>query len=399
MKKFLAVILAGALCLGALTACGGDSTSTTAAADGEESTTVAEEVESGDPIKIGVLAPLTGDVSVYGIAAKNGIVMGIDEINAAGGVLGRQIELVILDEKGDISEAVNAYNSLMNQEVVAIIGDVTSKPCMAVAELAAEENMPMITPTGTAAPITTYGPNVFRTCFIDPFQGTIMATYASENLGATTAAIVYNTSDDYSSGLADAFVVQAEAKGITIVAKEGYGAADKDFRTQLTKIAELDPDVVFVPDYYNTDALIATQARELGYDKPLLGGDGWDGVLGVLDEANVSVVNNCFFASHYSPDDTAEQVVNFLSGFEAKFGETPNSFAALGYDTAYIMAEAIKNAGSTDSQAIIDALAATDMSCVTGDITFDEIGDPIKTVSVIELKDGVASLNSKVSLD
>ena len=393
MKKVLAICMAGVMSFALLTACGSSSTGTTTTA----APTTAAEAEG--PIKIGVLAPLTGEVSVYGIAAKNGIVMATDEINANGGVLDRQIELVILDEKGDISEAVNAYNSLMNQGIVALLGDVTSKPCMAVAELAAEDNLPMITPTGTAAAITTYGPNIFRTCFIDPFQGTIMATYAADVLGAKTAAIVYNTSDDYSSGLAEAFVETAGEKEITIVAKEGYGADDKDFRTQLTKIQDLDPDVLFVPDYYGTDALIATQAREIGYDKPLLGGDGWDGILTVLDEANVSVVNNCFFASHYSPDDETPLVADFITGYEELYGETPNSFAALGYDTAYIMAEAIKNAESTDSAAIVAALQAAEMSCVTGDIKFAETGDPIKSVAIIKLTDGVASLDTKISVD
>lgn len=402
MKKVLALILAGVMSFAVLTACSGDKDTTQATQEvqNENSDETKEVAEAtGDPIKIGVLAPLTGDVSIYGIAAKNGIVMAVDEINAAGGVLGSQIELVILDEKGDISEAVNAYNSLLNQDIVALLGDVTSKPCMAVAELAAEDNLPMITPTGTASAITEYGNNIYRTCFIDPFQGTIMATYAADTLEAKTAAVIYNTSDDYSTGLADAFVATAEEKGMTIVAKEGYGADDKDFKAQLTTIQELNPDVLFVPDYYNTVALIATQAREIGFDKPLLGGDGWDGVLDVLDAANVSVVNNCFFASHYSPDDTAEIVANFISSYTEKYNETPNSFAALGYDTAYIMAEAIKAAGSTESSAIIDALAATDLSRVTGDITFAENGDPIKSVAIIELKDGVASLNSKVSVE
>jgi branched-chain amino acid transport system substrate-binding protein len=255
-------------------------------------------------IKLGVLAPLTGDVSVYGIAVNNGIKLAMEEINKNGGVLGQQIALETLDEKGDISEAVTAYNKLLTKDVVALLGDVTSKPSIAVAELAAKDKMPMLTPTGTAAAITTYGDNIFRTCFIDPFQGKIMATFASEKLKAKNVAIMYNTSDDYSQGVAKAFAEKAKELGITVVANEGYGADDKDFRTQLTKIQALNPDALFLPDYTKTVALIATQAREIGYTKPLLGADGWDGVLTALDASNKKAVDNSYFSNHYSTTDT-----------------------------------------------------------------------------------------------
>lgn len=325
---------------------------------------------SSDTITLGVLAPLTGDVSVYGITTKNGIDLAIEEINKNGGVLGKTIKIEALDEKGDIAEATNAYNKLTSQNIVALIGDVTSKPSIAVAELAAADGTPMLTPTGTAQAITEAGDNIFRVCFTDPFQGKVMATYAADSLSAKNVAIMYNTSDDYSQGVAKAFKETAEGKGLKIVANEGYGNDDKDFRTQLTKIQSAKVDAIFIPDYYTKVALIATQAREIGYKGPMLGADGWDGVLGVLDAANKGVVDNSYFSSHFSTADTAPVVANFVKNYKEKFGEMPTGFSALGYDAAYLMVEAIKNAGSTDKAAITAALKNIKLDCVTGNIPF-----------------------------
>ena len=386
MKKFAALLMA-AMMVAALAACGG-----TEASSGSEGASQAAE---GETIKIGCLAPLTGEVSVYGIATSNGIQMGVDEINAAGGIGGKQIELITLDEKGDPTEAVNAYNNLVDQGVVAIIGDVTSKPCIAVAELAAADNMPMLTATGTAAEITTIGDNIFRTCFMDPFQGQIMANFAADNLGAAKVAVMYDTGSDYSQGLADSFQAQAEAKGMTVTAFEGYATADTDFTAILNKIIATEPDAIFVPDYYGDVSLVLNQARTAGYTGPMLGGDGWDGVLGVLPEDRMEVANNGYFSNHYSAAD--EAAAEFLTKYKELYGMDGNSFSALGYDSAYIMADAIERAGSTDAQAIIDALAATDIQCVTGHITFDENGDPIKDVAVTQFVDGEAVLAAKVT--
>ncbi len=270
---------------------------------------------------------------------------------------------------------------------------------MAVAEKAAKDNMPLITPTGTSAPITGYGDNVFRTCFTDPFQGKIMATFAADTLKVKTAAVIYNNSDDYSKGLTENFVATAKEKGFEIVAQEAYGADDKDFKTQLTKIQALNPDVLFVPDYYETVALIAAQAREVGFTNTMLGADGWDGVYSALDTSKYGLVDGCYFSSHYAPDDTDPAVVNFLAAFKAEYNEVPNSFAALGYDAAYMMKAAIEKAGSTDKQAIIDALASLEYTGVTGSVTFDENGDPIKPACIIQMKNGEASFHSRVSLD
>lgn len=393
MKKLLAMALATVIAAGMVTGCASKSNSSDGSATGSSAPA------SGEALKLGVLAPLTGEVSVYGVAAKNGIELAIEEINKAGGILGSQIELMIEDEKGDVSEAVNGYNKLMSKGMVALLGDVTSKPTMAVAELAAADGLPMITATGTALPITTYGPNVFRTCFTDPFQGRIMAKFAAENLKAKNIAIIYNTSDDYSTGLVTAFEEMAASKGVNITIKEAYGADDKDFKSQLTKIASTKPDALFVPDYYTKVALIASQAREVGFTGPMLGADGWDGVLGTLDDANKSVVNGSYISNHYSAQDTDEKVAGFVKAYTEKYGETPNAFAALGYDAAYMMTQAITTAGSTDAQAIVDAMKAIQFKGVTGNITFDENNNPIKDATILKLMDGEANFDSKVTAE
>ncbi|MBR5485780.1 MAG: ABC transporter substrate-binding protein [Oscillospiraceae bacterium] len=387
MKKILAMLLASMMCL-STAACGSKS---------EAPAEAAPEAAESETIVLGGLAPLTGAVSVYGIATANGVKLAIDEINAAGGVMGKQVVINILDEKGDPTEAVNAYNKLVDEGMVALIGDVTSKPCAAVAEVAVEDNIPMITPTGTMADITPIGDNVFRACFTDPGQGTIMATFAAEKLEAKSVAVLYNTSDDYSQGIAETFKKDAEEKGMTVVAYEGYGASDTDFKTQLTNIADSNPDAIMIPDYYEKVALIAAQAREVGYTGALLGGDGWDGVLTVLDESKLDVVNGSYYACHIFKEDVEnERLQKFLADYKEKYGEEANSFAALGYDAAYIMCNAIGAAGSTDADAIVAALNETNYSGITGDITFDEIGNPIKSTSIITLVDGKEALETKV---
>ncbi len=345
-----------------------------------------------ETIRIGGLAPLTGSVAVYGVATQRGVDLYVEQINAAGGVLGKQVEMVWYDEKGDAAEAVNAYNRLVG-DVVALIGDVTSKPTIAVAELAALDNMPMISATATAYDVTTPGANIFRACFLDPYQGNTMAVYAAENLGKQSAAVIYNIADDYSTGLAESFKAKFEELGGTVVAYEAYGASDIDFKSQLTNIASKNPDVIFMPDYYNIVAMIAKQAREAGLDMTFLGADGWDGLLTVVDDP--SILDGCYFCNHYSTDDPDENVQNFLTSYTEKYDETPVSFSALGYDAAKILFTAIETAGSTDAQAIVDAMAATDIDGVTGHITYDEHRDPQKDVAMITFEGGEMKLVEK----
>lgn len=346
-------------------------------------------------IKIGGLAPLTGEVSVYGIAASNGAKLAFDEINKAGGINGKQIEFVVLDEKGDVNEAINAYNKLADQEkVVAILGDVTSKPTISVAQLAAKANLPLLTPTATALDVTKQGTNVFRACYIDPFQGKIMAVFAADTLKVKKVAVIYNSGDDYSTGLMESFKAEAIAKGLELVATEGYSKGDTDFKAQLTKIAASGAEALFVPDYYNTVALIANQAKTAGLTIPLMGADGWDGILGVAEK---SEIEGYYFCNHYSTQDTDPTVQTFLATYKKTYGSEANALAALGYDGANILAAAIKKAGSTDSAAIIKALGETDYTGVTGNVKFDADRNPTKSVTIIQIKDGAYSFFSKIA--
>lgn len=344
---------------------------------------------SGDIIKIGGLAPLTGNVSVYGIAASNGAKLAVEAINNAGGIDGKKVEFVLYDEKGDPTEAVNAYNKLaQNDKVVALVGDVTSKPTIAVAQKAVKDKMPMITPTGTAADITKAGDNVFRACFIDPFQGQLMADYAAQRLNAKTAAIIYDNGDDYSTGVANAFEEEAKAAGITITNKEAYQSGSVDFKAQLTKIKAGNPDVVMVPVYYSDVALIAVQAKEIGLTAKLLGADGWDGVLEKIDQSNLDAVKDCYFCSQYSAESTDPDLQNFLKLYKETYKTDANMFAVLGYDAMGMVCEAIKQAGSTDSDKIIAAMKGLSYKGLTGTTTFDENRNPVREAVITTIADG-----------
>lgn len=400
MKKFLSALMVTALAV-SMAACSPKTETPAPETDNTkneqtEDEKAPEETALGDQILIGGLAPLTGNVAVYGITATNGAKLAFDEINAKGGILGKQIKFDILDEKGDESEAVSAYKKLSSQGMVALLGDITSKPTMAVAAEAADENMPMVTPTATAADVTTYGSNIFRVCFIDPFQGETMANYASETLKAEKAAVLYNTSDDYSSGIANAFKDKAESLGIEVVAFEGHGATDVDFKTQLTNIKQADPDVLLIPNYYAQVALIAPQAKEVGLEATLLGADGWDGVTAAVAADNLSVLEDAYFCNHYSIKDEAEKVQNFITAYKNKYGEEPSAFAALSYDAAYIIANAIEKAGSADKDAINEALKNTEYDGVTGKMTFDENNNPVKAVTIVKIVNGDYTFDSIV---
>ena len=377
MKKFNVVLLGAALLL---TACGGAKETSTEA----------------DVVKIGGIGPLTGPLAIYGVTSTNGSKLAMEEINKNGGILGKQVEYIVLDEKGDSTEAVTAYNKLVDEGVVALIGDITSKPSLAVAEVAAQDNMPMITPTGTQFNITEAGPNVFRVCFTDPYQGVVLANFAKNNLNAETVAVVVNNSNDYSDGVAKAFIEQAEKLGLKVVAKEGYSDGDKDFRAQLTKILPTNPDVLVVPDYYEQVALITTQAREVGIKSTFVGPDGWDGVAKTLDPSAYGAIENSYFTNHYSLQDQSEKVQNFLKAYKEAYNEEPSAFSALSYDAAYMVKAAIEKAGTTEKQAVVDALKSLDYSGVTGHLTFDEKNNPVKAVTVLKIVNGEYTFDSVV---
>lgn len=339
-----------------------------------------------DTIRIGGLAPLTGDAASYGVAVNNAIQMAVEDINANGGIDGKQIEYIYYDEKGDTTEATNAYNKLVQDDkVVAIIGDVTTKPTLAVAQTSQQDNIPIITATATAAEVTLTGSNIFRACFTDPFQGELMASYASEKLGATKVAVLSDMADDYSSGIAEAFVAKAEELGMQVVADEKYQDGDVDFKSQLTNIKGQNPDVLFLPVYYEDLRLISAQAKEVGVTAQLCGADGWDSVL--TDNFDSSVLNGGVFCSQYSTESTDERVQNFISTYKEKYEMDPNMFAVLAYDATNMMAQAISDAGSTDSQAIIDAMAALEYDGLTGHMTFDEDRNPQKSAVIVSIQD------------
>ena len=381
MKKFTLMLLGLSFLI---TACGGEKEATT------------KKTDVAATIKIGGLGPLTGPLAIYGVTATNGSKLAFEEINKNGGILGKQVEFVLFDEKGDSTEAVTAYNRLVDEGVVALVGDITSKPSLAVAEIAAQDNMPMITPTGTQFNITEAGPNVFRVCFTDPYQGVILANLAKNNLKANTVAIMVNNSSDYSDGVAEAFIKEAERLGLKIVAKEGYAEGDKDFRAQLTKVAATNPDVLLVPDYYEQVALITTQAREVGVKSTFIGPDGWDGVAKALDSSAYGAVENSYFTNHYSVEDTNEKVQNFLKAYREKYKDEPSAFSALSYDAAYLMKDAIEKAGSTDKDAIVKAMKESDFAGVTGHLRFDEKNNPVKAVTVLKVVNGNYTFDSVI---
>lgn len=381
MKKFTLMLLGLSFLI---TACGGEKEATT------------KKTDEAATIKIGGLGPLTGPLAIYGVTATNGSKLAFEEINKNGGILGKQVEFVLFDEKGDSTEAVTAYNRLVDEGAVALVGDITSKPSLAVAEIAAQDNMPMITPTGTQFNITEAGPNVFRVCFTDPYQGVILANLAKNNLKANTVAIMVNNSSDYSDGVAEAFIKEAERLGLKIVAKEGYAEGDKDFRAQLTKVAATNPDVLLVPDYYEQVALITTQAREVGVKSTFIGPDGWDGVAKALDSSAYGAVENSYFTNHYSVEDTNEKVQNFLKAYREKYKDEPSAFSALSYDAAYLMKDAIEKAGSTDKDAIVKAMKESDFAGVTGHLRFDEKNNPVKAVTVLKVVNGNYTFDSVI---
>jgi len=349
-----------------------------------------------DTITLGLITPETDEVAVYGLAVLNGTRLYVDELNAAGGINGKQVVLIDYDDKGDATEAMNAYNKLVYaDEIDALLGPVTSTPTFGVAEASAYDNVPGISATATHPDVTTYGENYFRACFEDPFQGSTICSFAAKELSAKTAAIIFNNGDSYSIGLKDSFSARAAEEGLEIVACEAYGKSDVDFKAQLTNIIEKNPDVLFLPDYYNTVYMICSQARDLGFAGTFLGVDGADGLL-EIEGADASIVEGMYFPNHYSTQSDSPITQEFIANYTAVYGEAPNSFAALAYDAAKIMCNAIKNAedagavidGEKSYQAIIDALHETDIQGATGPIVFDENNNPIKEVCIIQITGG-----------
>ena len=346
-----------------------------------------------DTIVIGGLAPLTGNVSQYGIATNNGILLAVEEINAKGGILGKQITFIPEDEQGDPTEAINAYNKLVqNDNIIALVGDVTTKPTIAVAQRASRDGIPMITPTATGADVTAAGENIFRACFIDPFQGELMAHYAFDKLNAKSVAVLYDSGDDYSSGIAETFKSTSEELGVEVVNYEGYSSGIDDFNAQLTKIKASNPDLIFLPVYYDDASKILVQAKRLEINAIFAGADGWDGVAEKLDASNLDVLDNTYYGSQYSRQSEDSRVQKFISDYKAAYKMDENMFAVLGYDAMMIMADAISRAGSTDSEAIVKALGETEFEGLTGTTVFDENRNPVREAYITTFENGEATV-------
>lgn len=356
--------------------------------------------KKNDTIKIGGIAPLSGGVAVYGTECKNGIDLAIEEINAAGGINGQKIEFICEDDEGDSAKSVNAYKKLVTKDrVKVIIGSLPSGCTMAITNLAQAQKVVQIAPAATAVAITDAGNYVFRACYTDPFQGKIGGKFAYENLGTKKAAILYDIGNDYSVGLTDNFTAEYTSMGGSIVSKESYSTGDKDFNAQLTKIKAANPEVIYLPDYYGTVALIAKQLRAQGINVPIVGADGWDGL---TDNAGDEVLNG-YYSNHYSENSSSAAVQTFVKSFKAKYNKAPNSFAALGYDCVYMLRDAMKASGSTDDSAKIrDALEATNGDYVTGHIVFDANRNPVKSAVMIKLvkaDDGKLSTAYEATVD
>lgn len=337
----------------------------------------------GNTVKIGGVAPLSGAVAVYGVECKNGIDLAVEEINAAGGINGKQVQFVCEDDEGAPDKTVNAFKKLTTKDgIKVVIGSLTSGCTQAITTLAQAGKVIQIAPAATAPAITDAGNYIFRACFIDPFQGTVGGKFAAENLGKRRAAVLYDIGNDYSVGLADNFKISFTENGGEIVSVESYATGDKDFNAQLTKIKNANPDVVYLPDYYGTVALIAKQLRAQGIDTPIVGADGWDGL---FENAGDEVLNG-FYSNHYAVDSTEPAVQKYVNAFRAKYNKDPNSFAALGYDSVYMLKDAMEKAGTTtDVAAIRQALEETDGNYVTGHLTFDEKRNPVKSAVMLRL--------------
>lgn len=344
--------------------------------------------KESDTIKLGGVFPITGDVPALGAAMENGAKLAIKEINEAGGVLDKQLEFIVEDDQNQAATAPNAITKLIEQDkVTAVIGTYASKCSIPMSAVAKEAQVVMITPSSTNEKVTLEGGEyVFRACFIDPYQGKVGAKFAVDSLGATKAAMLYDVGNDYCVGIASEFKSNFEAAGGTIVYEETYNAGESDFKAFLTEIKELGVDVLYLPDNYSTVGLIAKQARELGIECPFLGSDTWSDP--GLIEVGGDAIEGAYFTDHVSLKSDNEEVQKFVVAYKAEYNEEPSVFSVLSYDSVYLVAEAIKNVGNTDEAKIKDALAAIDMDCVSGHITFDENRNPIKSAVINKVENG-----------
>ncbi|RPI35163.1 MAG: ABC transporter substrate-binding protein [Chloroflexota bacterium] len=349
------------------------------------------------PIKVAILAPLSGAVPTFGESTKNGALLAIEEWNAKGGVLGRTIETIVEDSQCSADPAVNAANKVIDQDKVHyIVGEVCSGASIPISEIANPKGVVQISPTSTN-PLVTVGsdgttkPYIFRACFIDPFQGLVMAKFALQQ-GHKTAFLMYDQGNDYPRGLAEAFEKSFTDGGGTIVGKETYVATDTDFSAILTKVAESNADVLFLPDYYNIVNLVGPQAKERGVTSVMMGGDGWDSA-----DLDMAAAEGGYFSNHYSPEDSRPIVQDWVKNYTAKYGATPDALATLAYDAANMLLAAIEKAGVDDPAKVKDALASLEYEAVSGKITFDQFHNPVKAAAVLQVKDGKVTFVASIA--
>lgn len=391
MKKVLSLVLAGSMVL-SLAACGGskDTASTT-----DSSAASSAEASGSDTFKIGATGPITGGAAIYGNAVKNGIQIAVDEINEAGGINGYQIDYNFQDDEHDAEKAVNAYNNLKDWGMQVLIGTTTSAPCIAVVEKTHADNMFQITPSGTAVECVQYD-NAYRMCFSDPTQGTESAKYIGENGMAQKVAVIYDSSDVYSTGIYEAFAAEAENQPFDIVSVEAFTAdAKTDFSVQVQKSKDAGADLLFMPFYYTEASLVLAECNKQGYEPTFFGCDGMDGILGV-ENFDTALAEGLTFLAPFVAKSEDEQVQSFVSKYEADYGETPNQFAADAYDCVYVVKAAIEAAGATPDMSVSDlcdamkeAMTSVSYSGITGkDITWGEDGEPNKAPLVVKVVDG-----------
>jgi branched-chain amino acid transport system substrate-binding protein len=342
-----------------------------------------------DTIRVGEYASLTGKEAAFGQSSHKGTMLAFEEINAAGGVLGKKLELLYEDDQSKPGESATDVRKLIaRNHVVAVLGEVASSRSLESAPLCQQSHIPMISPSSTNPKVTEVGDYIFRVCFIDPFQGTVLAKFARKDLKAARVAVLTSVSSAYSVGLGKFFKQEFANEGGTIALEQKYGEGDKDFRAQLTAVKAGNVDAIFVPGYYTEAALICKQAHELGLTVPIFGGDGWEAPQ--LVEIGGADVEGCYYSTHYSSQNTSNEVHTFVDHFKKRWNdETPDAMAALGYDSAFVLADAIRRAGTTEGPKLRDAIAATKgFKGVTGITTLDDHRNASKAAVIITIKNG-----------
>lgn len=389
-KKFTSACLVAALSTALLVGCGGEKKDSAAA--------------NADKYVIGASFELTGNVANYGKSTLSGLKLAVDQVNKAGGVNGKQLVVVESDNKSEPAESGNSVTKLITQDkVVAVVGPATSGCVFAATPVVTSNKVPLIAPCATAPAITVDNGQVkefiFRACFIDPFQGRVMAEFADKTLGVKNVAILHDASSDYSKGLAEVFEKTLNEKGGKVVAKEAFLSKDIDFKAALTKIKAANPEAIYIPGYYEEVAKIIKQTREIGLNVPLIGCDGWDSPK-LVEIAGPEALNNTYFSSAFSVQDQTESVQKFIADYKAMYQKDPDIFCMQGYNAGLVLADALKRAGDgADGTKLAAAIAATkDLPVASGKLTYDKDHNPIISAIIIEMKDGVQSFKEKISL-